>query len=286
MKVLIFNQHPDCSLYVWKAMTDLGFNVEFATEDLTLNLGFPYSATKKNRFEVVNKSFSPEEFSETFSNVRFVNEANHDLYLSISPKVFDIFKEKCLWDVRMQFFMKHLGHLPCRKVCNHPSAEKYGFKFCSNWVPPQKNSDVDPFLITQLIIECNLVSETVELIKLRRRNFPVVIAGGRNSRDGFVRDRDVLPYTSLLVHNKQFGINCYAVCKALDLGILVYMSRFTKESIGFGDLPDDLFLFKEDYSIEQAYKISLSSDRKKKQEIYRSIYTLERTKKTLMDCLR
>jgi hypothetical protein len=56
--------------------------------------------------------------------------------------------------------------------------------------------------------------------------------------------------------------------------------------IGFNDLPDELFLFKDDISIFDAYKISLTIDRKKIQDTYRSIYTLDRTVSTLKECLK
>lgn len=285
MKVLIFNQHPDCSLYMWKAMTTMGIQVDFATEELTLKLGFPYSSTKNNKFEVVDQLYKPQEFNQEFVNVNFTNSAEHDIYLSILPEVINIFGSQGYWDARMQYFLRNFGHIQCRKSCNHPEAEKFGFKFCANWTPPQKFSLIKPKLIVQLITQAAMMEETAELSKLKKEGFPVKIYGGNQCEDGFIRDIEILPYTSLLVHNKKFGINCYSVCKALDLGIPIYMDKDTKNIIGFGDLPDDLFLFKEEYSLIDAYNKSLFIDRKKIQNTYRSIYTLERTIETLKTCL-
>lgn len=284
MKVLIFNQHPDCSLYMYKAFKELGAEVEFATEELTLGLGFSHSSTKQNKFEIVNKLFEPKEFSLQFEGIKFTNEANHDLYLSILPEVFSIFKEKAYFDAQMQLFIRQLRTLPCKKSCNHPDAENFNFKFCANWVPNQPTLD-NPRLITQLITQAHMMEETPELIDLRNKGYPAIIAGGDNLPDGFIRDIDILPYTTLLVHNKQFGINCYAVCKALDMGIPVYMSKHTKKLIGFGDLPDELFLFKDEMSIEDAYRISLNSNRQQIQDAFRSVYTLDRTVNTLSKVL-
>lgn len=285
MKVLIFNHHPDCSLYMWKAMTEIGIEVDFATEQLTMQVGFPHSSTKQNKFEVVNRLYSPEEFNPEFKNVSFTDKISHDMYLSIQPEVVNIFGSYAYWDAQMQYFLRNFGHVPVRKSCNHPDAESFGFKFCANWIPEQKFSLQQPKLITQLITQHHMVAETEELINLQNNGHPVVIAGGDNCKNGFIRDVEILPRTSMLVHNKQFGINCYAVCKALDLGIPVYMGKDTKQIIGFNDLPDDLFLFKEDYSILDAYNKSMNCNRKYIQDTYRSIYTLDRTVSTLKNCL-
>lgn len=284
MKVLIFNHHPDCALYMYKAFKTIGFKVEFATEELTKKVGFNCSSTINNKFELVNKLFDPSELSAEFNNIVFSNNADHDIYLSILPEVFSFFGSKAYFDARMQNFIKNLGWIPCRKSCNHPDAKKYNFSFCSNWVPKQPSLK-NPIFITQLITQAHLVDTTVDLFNLKKQGHPVQLAGGDNLPDGFKRDIEILPYTSLLVHNKTFGINCYAVCKALDMGIPVYMSKITKELIGFGDLPDSLFFFKEEISILDAYKKSLSIDRTVVQDTYRSIYTLDRTIKTLQDTL-
>ena len=286
MKVLIFNQHPDCSLYMWKAMTEIGFDVSFATEELTMKLGFPHSSTKNNKFEVVNTLYHPHEFNECFKDVKFSDKTEHDLYISILPEVVKIFQDKSYWDAQMQYFLRNFGSLQCRKSCNHPDAEHFGFKFCANWTPQQKFKLDNPTFITQLITQANMMPETVELSSLKKQGHPVKIYGGDQCEDGFIRDIEILPHTSLLVHNKQFGINCYSVCKALDLGIPVYMSKITKQIIGFNDLPDELFFFKEEISIIDAYKLSLNIDRKKIQDTYRSIYTLDRSILTLQECLK
>jgi hypothetical protein len=286
MKILLFNQHPDCLLYMFRAFSEIGLEIEFATESLTLSLGFPHSSTKNNQFEVVNRLYKPEDFHPLFKNIKFTDITNHDIYLSIRPEVFSIFKEKAYFDAQMQDHIRYYGIFNCKKSCNHPDAKQFNFDFVSNWVPYSNNKLEKPYLITQLITQFNEVEETSELINLKKQGFNnIFIAGGDQCPDGFIRDKDILTSTSLLVHNKKFGINCYAVCKALDMGIPVYMSKHTKQLIGFDDLPDDLFHFKENISILDAYKLSLDSNRKHIQDTYRSIYTLDRTVKTLKQCL-
>ena len=65
------------------------------------------------------------------------------------------------------------------------------------------------------------------------------------------------------------------------MGIPVYMEKYTKKLIGFGDLPDNLFLFKDEMNIEEAYKKSLNINNKDIQDALRSIYSLDRLKTSI-----
>ena len=283
MRFLMFNHHQDCLLYLWKAFSDLGIEVHVASEQLSNHLGFPPGGIKNNKFRIANELFDPETVYADFKNLIFSNDpSNYDQYVSIIPN--DLFAEKTWWDCQMQAELKAFGHLDVLKTCNHPFAKKYGFKFCPNWVPYQPDH-IEKKYITQIVSLPAMVEETGELMHLKHSGHDVIIAGSQLAPDRFVRDNQILPYTSLLVHNKKVGINCYAVCKALDTGIPVYMERSTKELIGFGDLPDELFLFKDDMSIKEAFEKSLTMDFKKIRDTYRNIYTLERTKTAIKDIL-
>jgi predicted O-methyltransferase YrrM len=271
----MFNHHQDCLLYLLKAFQQLGIEIHVASGELTKQLGFPPGGIVGNKFRIANEFFTPEQVYPDFKNIVFSNDWNgYDKYVSIIPN--DLFKEKTWWDCQMQSELKAFGHLDVLKTCNHPDALKFGFQFCPNWVPYQPELKQKKY-ITQIISLPAMVEETGELMHLKYNGYDVKIVGSQLCPDGFERDYDLLPYTSLLVHNKKVGINCYAVCKALDTGIPVYMERSTKELIGFGDLPDELFLFKEDMNIKQAFLKSQSMDNTKIQDTYRGIYTLERT---------
>ena len=80
-------------------------------------------------------------------------------------------------------------------------------------------------------------------------------------------------------------VDYYAVCKAFDMGIPVYMSRETRQMIGFGDLPEEMFLFSDDQSIHEGYRKSLGMDNNYIQATFRSIYTLERTQNCIKNIL-
>ena len=285
MKVLLFNHHPDCLFYIWKGLTSLGIDVDVASEKLTYGVGFSSSSTRKGKFDVAHRLYSPTDFHKDFEGVKFSDTfEGYPLYVSIRPDIFRIAGPNAWWDCQMQHELSAHSGLSCLKSCNHPEADSFGFNFCANYVPEQP-ALIEKKYITQLITQTNEVQETLTLLKMKTEGYPVIIAGGDQCPDGFIRDTEILPYTAMLVHNKQLGINCYAVCKAFDMGIPVYMSRYTRQLIGFGDLPDDLFLFPEDQSINEAYKKALDMDNNYIQATFRSIYTLERTKNCIMNIL-
>lgn len=285
----MFCHHPDVLHYMWRAFTDLGHTVYIATEELTNQIGFLYSSIKNNKFEVVDHLYDPQTlFPDMYDtkwayNMEYIKNA--DIVWSMLPEILSLRNKKVVWfDAQMQGFLRNpqLGAINnAIKTANHPDAYKINnFHFMPNWVSQydQKIDKSERKLIVQLITQADLVAETAILMNLKNRGYPVKIYGGAKCPDGFIRDLFVLPHTKLLVHNKTFGINCYAVCKALDMGIPVYMSKETKELIGFGDLPDSLFIFSNECSIEQAARIADFADNKHIQDTYRSIYTLERTK--------
>lgn len=290
MKVLMFCHHPDVLHYAYRAFRELGHTVHIASESLTLSTGFKCSSVKNNKFEVVDQLFPPEILFKDMVDVEFSDtNKGYDLYWSMLPEITQLSKlELYTWfDAQMQAFLRESSFktLPGIKSANHPDAMAINsFYFLPNWVDHQPDL-IEKRYITQLITECNLVSTTTKLIEIKNKGLPVKIMGGSKCPDGFIRDIDILPYTSLLIHDKKFGVNCYAVCKALDIGIPVYMSRETKTLIGFGDLPDNIFLFSEEHSIEDAYEISKSLDSSVIQKTYRSIYTLDRVTSAMKNIL-
>ena len=285
MKVLLFNHHPDCLFYIWKGLTSLGIDVDVASENLTLNVGFSFSSTRKGKLDVAHRLFSPTDFHKDFKGMTFSDTfEGYPLYISILPEIARIAGSHAWWDCQMQHELSAYAELPCLKSCNHPEADSFGFNYCANYVPEQP-ALIEKKYITQLITQMDEVQETPILLQMKAEGFPVIVAGGDQCPDGFIRDTEILPHTAMLVHNKQLGINCYAVCKAFDMGIPVYMSRYTRQLIGFGDLPEDVFLFSEDLPINEAYGKALDMDNNYIQTTFRSIYTLERTQNCIRNIL-
>jgi hypothetical protein len=279
MKILLFNHHPDCLTYLYTAFSELGIEVEIASERLTKQF-FHYSSTLENgTFQFADVQIKFEDFNPIYKNVVIANDINHDIILSIRPQIMSYFGKNAWYDCQMQgeFFRHNNDSI---RTCNHPDSELMNFKFCPNWVP-QKELVKEKRYITQLMTAADIEPQTNILRNLKNKGYDVMIANWGE----FIKDYDILPSTSMLVHNKKTGMNCYAVCKALDMGIPVYMERFTRKLIGFGNLPEELFLFIDDMSMEEAYKKSLEMDNKKIQEIYRSIYSLDNLKKAVVNIL-
>jgi hypothetical protein len=287
LKILMFCHHPDVLHYKWKAFTELGHDVYIASEELAYSIGFEVSSVKDNKFEVVDQLFEPAELFPDMADVKFadsIQKNEYDIIWSMIPNIIMLEKmgETTWFDCQMQGHLHNpdIQKIPTIKTSNHPQSHLFNYKWVPNWVDVDAMPELkEKKYITQIITEIDKVDTTNELLELRNKGLPVKLYGGNKCPDGFIRDIDILPETGMLVHNKTFGINCYSVCKALAMGIPVYMSQKTQEMIGFGDLPKECFIYKEDYSIEEAWNLVKSKPKKYNEnikKIYRSIYTTSR----------
>jgi hypothetical protein len=260
---------------MYTGLTNIGIDVDLAGWHLTDNTSIPKHYG----------NFVPKKDNETWEGYSVVRQdKGYDLYLSIVPEIGIDFPDKSWFDCRLQC-LKTSNNICKINSINDINGEHYGFKFCGNWVPYQGELKEKKY-ITQLIVHSWLCpDETKELLNMKKYMNNIIISGGELAPEGYIQDKEILPYTAMLVHNKKSGINCYAVCKALDYGIPVYMEKSTKTLIGFDDLPDELFIFREQFSIEEAYNIALGMDNKKIRDTYRSIYSLDRLKKSLTTIL-
>ena len=275
MKILIYLHHGDCFKYMYNGLINIGVDVDLAGWHLANNTSIPK----------YYGNVAPKEENGTWEGYNVVQkDKGYDWYLSIIPEIGIDFPDKSWFDCRLQG-LKTNNHMCAINSMNDINANDYGFNFCGNWVPYQGEFNKKIY-ITQLIVHSWLCpNETQELLDMKKYMNNIIISGSESAPDGLIEDKKILPYTAMLVHNKRSGINCYAVCKALDYGIPIYMEKSTKTLIGFDDLPDELFIFREQYSIREAYGIALQMDNIKIRDTYRSIYTLNRLKKSLSDIL-
>ena len=281
MKALIFNHHPDYTHHLLTLLTGLGVECSLPTEKATLEAGSKLSATvgAGTHFRLFTREYAPDELFQDLGGIHFTDNLDgHDLYFTIDQDIAANHRfPGIIWGAVTQYHLQ-LHPVPpgCVKISSVPHAEKFGSLYLPYFVPPQGDSR-EKTLITQLINEFRGTPLFGELMDLRK-HLPVVIAGREDAPDGIVADWEVLSRTALLVHEKNWGTNCNAVCKALDAGIPVYMSRKCRKRTGLGDLPDSYFLFSEDHSIEEAYAIAKEQDFTERQQSFRRLRNRERAR--------
>lgn len=279
MDILIFNHHPDYSYQAWKGFTELGHNVFFATEGLTKECGSKNSSTIGNKFLFIDKLMEPKElFPDIDVNLKDDLE-KIELCITIDPNLANslVHDRLVFGAVLKEFLDRNNNYERFLKVSSVQYASNFGALFATYYVPPYGNI-TQGGSITQLITQINKAFFSEQLVDLRKRGFPVIVAGSRLAPDGVVNDRKILEKTTLLVHEKSFGSNCNAVCKAFDAGVPVYMTRFTRRNLGFEDLPDYMFIFADDYDLVTAYEIAGTKDNLSIQKTFREIRSLARLK--------
>lgn len=288
MKALIFNHHPDYAWHIWKNLTSLKIECFFATEKATLEAGANFSSTvgSENKFQLVSPLFYPHELFSDMTDIQFTDKLQgFDYYFTIDPYIAQKLDVKNLiWGAVIQPYLKQINN-PNKftKITSVQNAINYNAKYLQYFVP-QNGSLKEKKYITQLISDFRQIPTTDKLISLKK-DYNVIIAGSGDAPDGIVNDWDILSQTALLCHEKNWGTNCNSVCKALDTGIPVYLSKANKEIIGFSDLPDFMFIYSDFYTVEQAYEIALKKDNKTIQRAYRKLRNLELSRLYMFDIL-
>lgn len=264
MKCLLFNHHPDYFFHLWKAFTALDIEVHCATEALTIKCGAPYSSTKKdNVFQLSDALFKHTDLFPELANLKFSDSLDgYDFYYTHMRPLAEKIQCKNLffgatveWDLDFN-----------RKDVTKVTSLKNRFKELNaqylQYYVPESELVVDKHYLTVIAANWGNISFIKDLINLRNNSdIPVIISGNNDAPDKFVRDVTILPQTALLAHEKYYGTNCNSVCKALDKGIPVYTTKSSYERLGFSDLPEDLFYFKDDISLLDAYKDAVNSPR-------------------------
>jgi hypothetical protein len=275
MKALLFNHHPDFLYHIWTLLKTLNIDCSFATESATLQVCDRSSTkTAENKFELISKLFSPEELFPDMKNIKFTdNIENFDLYFTIHPAIAqNNILTNVVWNGVVHPELQSIFPEKALKVTSVQKYKEYKALYLPYFVP-RRGKHREKKYISQLMTQ--FYNEHFTTLMGLKQKYPVIIAGHESAPDGIVNDWEVLAHTSLLVHEKKYGTNCNSVCKALDNGIPVYMSKNTKTLLGFDDLPDFMFLYSEDYSIEEAYRKSLNIDFRIIQSAYRQIRNIE-----------
>jgi len=278
MKALLFNHHPDFLHHIWTLLKSLDVECYFATEKATLKV-CDRSSTKtiQNKFELITNLYHPYELFPDMVNIQFTdNIDNFDMYFTIHPMIAENKNlNNIVWNGVVHPELQSIFPEKALKVTSVQNYKEYKALYLPYFVS-KRGDHKEKKYITQLMTQ--FYSEHfMSLIRLKEK-YSVIIAGHESAPDGIINDWEILSKTSLLVHEKNYGTNCNSVCKALDNGIPVYMSKKTKTLLGFDDLPDFMFIYSEDYSIEEAYKKSLDMDFNIIQSSYRQIRNIENSK--------
>lgn len=289
MKALIFNHHPDYTYHIWAILKSLNIDVYLATEKCTLKCGTKVSSTKgeENLFQFITLFLKPEELYPDMVNLKFSDTTeNFDAYFTINPELaFNSGLKKLVYGTVIQpHFKSYYDPSKFLKICSTQNASDYKAKYLQYFVS-QRGIQKNKKYISQLVSDFRSVPTTNEMMNLKNRGLSVIIGGFKDAPDGIVNDIEILEDTALLVHEKNWGTNCNAVCKALDMGVPVYMSRETKKVIGFNDLPDFMFIYKDNYTIEQAYEIALKKDPSVIQKAYRKLRNVELSRIYMYDII-
>lgn len=291
MKALIFNHHPD---YTWQLKTALEFlniDVSIATASFTHACGADYCSssddgklrqgsnwyTEQDLFETENTF----KYADSLEGIDYVFSMNRDIVQRLNFPAKRLFFCACVsWDLTgLNDSSKYT------KITSHHNAQEYNALYVPYFVQ-QRGVCNNGKLITQLIEGFKNSPYTNELLNLKNhKNLPVIIAGSNEAPDGIVNDWKTLRDTRLLVHHKDYGTNCNAVMKALDNGIPVYISKQNKITLGMNDLPVDLFIHSDNYTIEEAYSKSEKVDRFFIQKIFRELRNVERASQFLKSIL-
>ena len=274
MRALIFNHHPDYTYHIWKNLTSMKIDCFFATEKATLEAGAKFSSTLgvDNKFQLISNLFYPHELFEEMIDIKFTDELDgYDFYVTIDPDISNNKRFKnMIWGAVVQpYLAAYNDRDQYIKITSVQSHKEHNAEYLQYFVP-QKGQLKEKKYITQLVSSFNNTPNYIELLNLKQ-TYPVIIAGSTDAPDGIVNDWETLQNTALLVHEKSWGTNCNAVCKALDTGVPVYMSRSNKNILGFNDLPDFMFIYSDHYSVEEAYKVAMKRNSNTIQKAYREL---------------
>jgi hypothetical protein len=291
MKALIFNHHPDYTWQLQKALEETGIECYIGTYDLTIHLGADYCSSSNDGMLRQGANWYSEQdlfgsqntfkYANSLDGMDYIFSMNRDIVQRIDFPSSRLFFCACVsWDLNgLNDLQKYT------KITSHHQASKFNAHYVPYFVQQRGVCNKGKY-VTQLIEGFRNSPYTEELMILNNQEtLPVIIAGSNDAPAGVVNDWDTLRDTRLLVHHKEYGTNCNAVMKALDCGIPIYMSKNNKETIGMGDLPDDLFIFSDNYNIIDAYAKSGEIDNKSIQDTFRTIRNAEKAAQHLQKIL-
>lgn len=283
MKIIFFNHHSDEMYWQIKTFESLGHECHVATRKLTFECGEDYCSF--NEQGKVQKGPVFYDWAELHPdmNLKFTDTIDgFDAAVTISGKIPPVLSHKmkvfafiCVYyDIH-----KHNNLKNVTKIIPHPDAKKWNGHFVPKFVP--QYGKIGKSIHVPQLMERFYNRYFQELYQLKIMGYPIIIAGAKEAPDGVVNDLKTIENSRFLVHDKDYGISCNAVLKALDSGCLIYISRANRIQNGLADVPDDCFIFSDDISIRDAFHKYESYDKSRIQKLFRDLRNLENASKHL-----
>ncbi len=273
MKIVFFNHHSDEMYWHIKTFQSLGHECCVATRRLTLECGEDYCTFNESGLVQKGPLFYKWEHLHPDMDLTFTDTLEgFDAAATISKKIPHVLapKMKVFACIVVKYDINNFNNIQnVTKIIAHPDAKQWNGHFVPKYVPPYGKIG-DNVYISQLM-ERYYTKYLKELIELKKQGYPVIVAGANEAPDGVVSDLDLLQNTRFLVHDKDYGISCGAVLKALDSGCMVYISKTNRNEIGLSDVPDKCFIFNDDISIKDAYQKYEKYDKCDIQTTYRKV---------------
>lgn len=288
MKIVFFNHHSDEMYWHIKTFEALGHDCHVATRKLTLECGENYCTFDEEGLVQKGPVFYKWEHLHPDMSLKFTDTIDgFDAAVTISGKIPYVLapKMKVFACIVVKYDIDKFNDLSnVTKIIAHPDAKQWNGYFVPKFVP--KYGKIGPHTYISQLMERYYTRYLGDLINLKQKGYPVMVAGAMEAPDGVVHDLRLLEQTRFLVHDKNYGISCGAVLKALDSGCMVYITRKNRDEIGFGDVPDDCFIFSDDISIKDAYDKYADYDKLHIQKIFQNIRNSDNAIKYFSEILK
>jgi hypothetical protein len=288
VKIVFFNHHSDEMYWHIKTFESLGHECHVATRKLTLECGEDYCSfndqgkVQKGPVFYDWNNLHPDmelKFTDTIDGFDAAVTISGKIPYKLAPKM------KVFACIVVKYDIDKFNGVPnITKIIAHPDAKQWNGNFVPKFVP--KYGKIGNHTYISQLMERYYTMYINDLVNLKIAGYPVIIAGAKEAPDGVVNDLLLLEQTRFLVHDKNYGISCGAILKALDSGCKVYMTKKNRIEIGLADIPEECFIFHDDISIKDAFHKYDSYDKQNIQRLFREVRNLENAKTHLESLLQ
>lgn len=273
MRLVIVNHHPDCVFYIHEAFKKLGFDVVVASEKLTREITPDKSSSVVNNlWNVAENFFPPEKWGiyPKYTDHLYKNDLLYTIhgYCANNPKLSDI---KIIMDIRNYHWIKDYGPNVIKVIGNLEVAKKLNYYYLTNFVRPLQIRSNPKYLS---VIQSEWAAPLCKSI-ISEMGDLAFISGSNSSPKGFIWDDTLLEETQLMCVDKHNSIFSYSPAKALSKGIPVFTTKQCYLSEGYTSIPEEVFLFHNNFSVKDAYDIARSMPPESVKHTYEKVHNID-----------